>query len=587
MDEEEEQQHIQQHPTSSWLRLSALCQEYGLRVCVSTDAVTSDDNLFMGLRTPSPCVKVSCAELERLQGEEQLLRQRTTTTDGIYWRGVSPNDKHLQVVSATLTLSSSPSVVLATSHPTTVLASVTSLAPSLVEIFERKSEKNEKEKLVTTATISSMFQGMQLKIEFPPPNVQIWSDDLRVSTIVEVEDSQEFAKRHDDMRACFSLEKVEKVETVTNVETPTTTEAKKLLRVEFCDDLDVSVLRFKGLNNGTYLLTLWMEEKEEKRRRNQKKKKEVKKLRSANATRRFQIMRGSPIVNGWLVDPRLRLMRPSHDPTTPSKYIGWPCCGGGSSSSSAGRRPQKGEEGEGLELERRRRAKPMSTLDHQPTRTSMSARPWFGEHQLSIPIISSTSSSSSPSSSFSRRQAADRSLFKSETSRQKTVTRVWPTTSYAWEHERRSNNEEVTLVIGIKVEATGFEYRRVARATWILNHEDDVKIWFIIGIPSTQHDNATLDKILTEAKMHGDMLLGDHPRYAGDDYPVRKEMFFYFNFVLLFLFLCSFYSFCSFCSFSAFSHIRFIYFSLSSLSSLSLSSLLSGSYFTSMTHTTH
>ena len=87
--------------------------------------------------------------------------------------------------------------------------------------------------------------------------------------------------------------------------------------------------------------------------------------------------------------------------------------------------------------------------------------------------------------------------------------------------------------------------------------------------------------------MHGDMLLGDHPRYAGDDYPVRKEMFFYFNFVLLFLFFCSFYSFCSFCSFSAFSHIRFIYFSLSSLSSLSLSSLLSGSYFTSMTHTTH
>ena len=49
--------------------------------------------------------------------------------------------------------------------------------------------------------------------------------------------------------------------------------------------------------------------------------------------------------------------------------------------------------------------------------------------------------------------------------------------------------------------------------------EHDVRVWFIVGIPNKKISNATLDQVLMEAKTHQDMLIGEHPRWTGSDYP--------------------------------------------------------------------
>jgi hypothetical protein len=67
------------------------------------------------------------------------------------------------------------------------------------------------------------------------------------------------------------------------------------------------------------------------------------------------------------------------------------------------------------------------------------------------------------------------------------------------------------------VEAAAFEYRRAMRETWMQyadTESKDVRIWFLVGTPSSRLLATIVDKVLQEAHAHGDMLLGPHPRFA-------------------------------------------------------------------------
>jgi len=443
-------------------RLRQLCIQEGLQLCVATNLVDSKgDSIFLGTKVPMPCTKMKC--LKEIEEDMKAVL--------IDWNGlpgpIQSKEKLMVVVS--LQLISSPAVKIIQSTAKLIKETPPPTTPPTSTTTR------------TTTTKTTIHKDMKLLIEFPPPNAQIWSDDLRVSTYIEVENVIEFSKKRDFIRACFSLEKISDKETQS---------------VSFCEELDVSVLRFKGLNNGTYVLTVWMEEKilgsDDPRYT----------IVTQNTTRLFEVMKGSSIQNEWMVDPRLRLLRPARDPTTPPRYYGWPC----TTTTTTTTTPTQEEKKE---------------IPISPT--SKSAVPWLNEHQLQIPNHNG-----------------------------KVKHRVWPVTSYAWEHEYTA--KKIVLVVGIKVESNAFKYRSVIRSkwykhhrekksimlsipkkthfiyfsslcfaigkdTWMKNIEHDVRVWFIVGIPNKKISNATLDQVLMEAKTHQDMLIGEHPRWTGSDYP--------------------------------------------------------------------
>ena len=150
------------------------------------------------------------------------------------------------------------------------------------------------------------------------------------------------------------------------------------------------------------------------------------------------------------------------DPTTLKEHRGWPC-----SSSSSSQTQQTQQENDEQSL---------------IPPTSKAAIPWLNEHQLTIPFYPATTTvvpaTSAPSSAT--------------TSPPKPQTRIWPSTSYAWEHEYTT--APIVLVVGIKVEADAFEYRDIIRKTWMSAVAKDVKAWFIVGIPSAKHSPTVLDR---------------------------------------------------------------------------------------------
>ena len=151
------------------------------------------------------------------------------------------------------------------------------------------------------------------------------------------------------------------------------------------------------------------------------------------------------------------------DPTTLKEHRGWPC----SSSSSSSQTQQTQQENE-------------EQLLIPPT--SKAAIPWLNEHQLTIPVYPATTAVTPATSATS----------SATTPPLKTQPRIWPSTSYAWEHEYTT--APIVLVVGIKVEADAFEYRDIIRQTWMSAVAKDVKVWFIVGIPSAKHSPTVLDR---------------------------------------------------------------------------------------------
>jgi hypothetical protein len=157
------------------------------------------------------------------------------------------------------------------------------------------------------------------------------------------------------------------------------------------------------------------------------------------------------------------------DPTTLKEHRGWPC-----SSSSSSQTQQTQQENE-------------EELLIPPT--SKAAIPWLNEHQLTIPVYPATTAVTPATSATS---SATSSANSATTPPLKTQPRIWPATSYAWEHE--CTTAPIVLVVGIKVEADAFEYRDIIRQTWMSAVAKDVKVWFIVGIPSAKHAPTVLDR---------------------------------------------------------------------------------------------
>jgi hypothetical protein len=98
-----------------------------------------------------------------------------------------------------------------------------------------------------------------------------------------------------------------------------------------------------------------------------------------------------------------------------------------------------------------------------------------------------------------------------------------PLVSNAWQREKRN----VILVIGVKIAANAFEYRRALRETWFRREHwrRDVAMWFVIGTPDANTPSAVLDALIQESRVHGDMLLGPHPRFMKANLPFPWVLF--------------------------------------------------------------
>ena len=330
-------------------------------------------------------------------------------------------------------------------------------------------------------------------IEFPPPRTVLLASDLRVTSIVEVGDALAFSEQHRGAQACFRLEQLDQgtsaadaaavTAAATSVAAEGTIPPRSATRprpfVSFCEDLEVSVLRFKGLTNGTYNLSLWMESGG-----HDNSGVPSGTLISYVSSRIFQVVRGAEH-EGWLVDPRLRLARPAVGPTTPHSLRRWPCLASSSSSSSSCstatphhdnfNHGQTNEYGEPVGLP-----------------TVHAAVPWSGTHQLLLPIPTLVSSLA-----IAREQSGRGPAFA----------------AFTWQQERASGTG-VILVVGIKVAAKDFAYRSAIRETWMRHRlaATDTRIWFIVGTPAASTTHALLDELQAEAVAYQDMLLGPHPR---------------------------------------------------------------------------
>ena len=510
--------------------LRALCSEHGMIVCVSV-APSLGDGSFMGFLAPAPCTVVTCNQDQTSTLHTSALPSSSSSSSSwsagtIVWNGapgimLPPRG----VIYIQLAVKSAPTVILSTSNQVVIVRSTFAIIPIAASTtssstFSTSSttstpsssapSTSTSNTLLDTDNGNSILHSMRLGIDFPPPNAEIWAQDLRVSTIIEVDDPLEFAKKQDQLRACFLLEMVSSP--LTTPTTFTTTASKP--SVSFCEELDVSVLRFKHLNNGTYLLTLWMMELEKKpttphstmiptptnsrtsgsgssAHNNNNNNNKINR-RSNNVTRMFVVRKGSDLPNAWTTDPRIRLLRPSPDPTTVHKYRGWPC---------AHDQPPTIEQKTDLDASYRTVDSSSSLLP-----TARAVLPWRGNEQLTIP------QSWKQYMSVKRRYTS----FDNPTTSLALKKRVLPLTSYAWEYER-DESTDVVLVLGIKVEATGFAYRQALRETWMQNKGDspqDVKIWFIIGSPKNNTNEKILDQILQEAMHYQDMLLGGHPYWT-------------------------------------------------------------------------
>ena len=402
-------------------RLHNLCINYGLQICISTSNVSPNDTSFLGQKIPTPCSQIQCNLL--ISDASTFNEFSHSQQREVVWNGTpNPMNPSRNAIYAILSITSHPTIIITTSNQIHTTRSTLAIPAVPIETNNRNDDNDD-----------DTFEEIKLLIEFPPPNAEIWSEDLRVSTIVEVEDPMNFASRQDNIRACFHLIQISSKQT-------------KPPSVSFCEELDVSVLRFKHLNNGTYTLTLWLSElMHSKPTDNTATLEQFQHIEnenqhmhpiSKNVTRLFVVKKGSSLLNQWTIDPRIRLKRPSFDPTTSLKHRGWPCCDKKTNVNNR-KYERDSQETNALELP-----------------TTRSAIPWRHEAQLTIP--SSFSSSSSSSSSDSEK------------------IRIPPVTSYAWERER--DEGDVVLVLGIKVEATGFEYRNAIRTTWMSKNNLDVDV---------------------------------------------------------------------------------------------------------------
>ena len=102
-----------------------------------------------------------------------------------------------------------------------------------------------------------------------------------------------------------------------------------------------------------------------------------------------------------------------------------------------------------------------------------------------------------------------------------------PALANAWHREKRV----VTLVVGVKVAATAFEYRSALRETWFnrKKHYADCAFWFIVGFPDPNGKSKitkdVIDRIINEAREHKDMLLGPHPDFVKAQLPFPSVIF--------------------------------------------------------------
>ena len=314
-------------------RLHLLCLEQGLQLCVSTDEISSPNEvLFMGVKVPKPCVKVNC--------QNQPSNAVPWNVGTVAWHGrPGPMNPSRSAVVVHLSLQHSSTVVLLTSNPTFVVpatlppdaaASPASLVPTTPSSPSSPSSPSLPQKTSPSNGINNTNETndtMKLLIDFPPPNAQIWSDDVRISTVIEVDDAMEFSKQRDTLRACFLLEQVYVDEVQPGRGAAVGNNGHKMM--SFCDELDVSVLRFKGLNNGMYRLTLWMVEvvvlssasfesidfladfttKGAAGTVGGTNNVFSYRVKSDNTTRMFEIKNGSTVLDEWMIDPRVNLSR--------------------------------------------------------------------------------------------------------------------------------------------------------------------------------------------------------------------------------------------------------------------------------------
>ena len=314
-------------------RLHLLCLEQGLRLCVTTDEISSSTEvLFMGMKVPKPCVKVNCQHQPSNTG---TLAGRVPWNVGtVAWHGrPGPMNPSRSAVVVHLSLQHSSTVVLLTSNPTFVVPGAlppdvaASPASPVPTTPSSPSSSSLPQKTPPSNGTHGINNTMKLLIGFPPPNAQIWSEDVRISTVIEVDDAVEFSKQRDTLRACFLLEQVGVDEVEPGRGAMLDNNGHKMM--SFCDELDVSVLRFKGLNNGMYRLTLWMVEvvvlssasfesidfladfttKGAAGTVSGTNNVFSYRVKSDNTTRMFEIKNGSTVLDEWMIDPRLSLLR--------------------------------------------------------------------------------------------------------------------------------------------------------------------------------------------------------------------------------------------------------------------------------------
>ena len=102
-----------------------------------------------------------------------------------------------------------------------------------------------------------------------------------------------------------------------------------------------------------------------------------------------------------------------------------------------------------------------------------------------------------------------------------------PTVANAWHREKR----KVTLVVGVKVAATAFEYRSALRETWFNRKKDrnDCAFWFVIGYPDENENKKlskdVIQKLIEEARTYNDMLLGPNPAFLEANLPFPWVLF--------------------------------------------------------------
>lgn len=438
--------------------LHAVCKDHGLSVCA-----ISGVNSGVG---PVPCTHVSCDSIRNLTDLSAPPRSEPFLhLSPIFWNELesylTSESEYPGFAVVQLVLGNAMGSAVVSSVPVPIHRGAIVLDG--VGNFGKASsysDKSPKGHQIEGETMVGYGSNLaKLAIEFPPENAVIFSSDVQISTIVEVPDAKKFADDNHNAKACFLLQKVLQVQNdATLGQAPSTAQRKSL---SFCDDLSLSGLWFKGFTNGTYNITIWIEP--------ERPGGENVTLLSEKTSRTFRIAKGISTDN-WLKDPRIPLQRPVLHPTTSNYWQCWPC-------QNCSKDTDNRKHGEGSNL---------LTLN--------AAIPWAGEHQLLIPNLKNWNNAETHT--------------------------VSPVTSQAWQQEKARG--PVTLVVGIKVEASAFDYRQAIRDTWMRNsytsldgheHVNDIRVWFMVGVPGSHLSEDIILKVLQEALQYGDMLLGPHPLY--------------------------------------------------------------------------